>query len=259
MSESYCQVIELGKIGSHPNADLLEITQVMNAYPCIVKKGDFKEGEKAVYISVDMLVPTKDPRFSFLTENEDKEFVRIKAKKLRGIFSMGLLIKAEESWELGQDVREFLGVKKYEPDAHFVLQGENESDKSGMPVYTDIEGFRKYKNLFDEGEEVVITEKLHGCLHKNSLILLEDGREVFIKNIQVGDRVLTLNEQTKVFEVKNVKNVLIQKKTNKLRWFKFILENGRELVVTEDHPILTKNRGWIEAKDLTINDELTGV
>lgn len=174
MSEFHVQVVEIGKFGKHPNADSLSIIQVMGSYPCIFRTGDFQTGDKAVYIPVDAMVPAKDPRFSFLTEDEMKEWVRVKAKKLRGIFSMGLLIKADPSWEVGTNVQELLGIRKYEPPeegAH--TGGENEKDPGFLPSYTDIEGLRKYKHLLVPGEEVVLTEKIHGA---NARFVYRDGR-----------------------------------------------------------------------------------
>jgi RNA ligase (TIGR02306 family) len=173
MSEFHVVVVEIGKFGKHPQADSLSILQVMGAYPCIFRTGDFQEGDKAVYIPVDSLVPAKDPRFSFLTESETKEWVRIKARKLRGLFSMGLLVKADPSWEVGQNVQEQLGIKKYEPEEKLALNTENEHDYGFMPCYTDIEGLRKYKHILVPGEDVSILEKIHGS---NQRVVYRDGR-----------------------------------------------------------------------------------
>ena len=164
MSEFHVIVVELGKIGKHPNADTLSITQVMGGYPCIIRTGEFQPGDKAVYVPVDSLVPLKDPRFTFLSDRADKEYQRVKAKKLRGIFSMGLLTKADPSWEVGQNVQEALGILKWEPEIDKIsTNGECEKDWGFMPRYTDIEGLRKYKKLLQPGEEVVLTEKIHGA------------------------------------------------------------------------------------------------
>lgn len=156
MSEFRVVVTKLEKISKHPNADSLSISNVLG-YPVIFKTGNYIEGEKVVYISIDAVVPLNDSRFSFLKD------ARIRAIKLRGIFSMGLIIKANDEWIEEQDVRNELGITKYEPPEPINLTGENEKDNSNMPHYTDIEGFRKYSNIIKEGEEIVITEKLHGC------------------------------------------------------------------------------------------------
>lgn len=53
-----------------------------------------------------------------------------------------------------------------------------------------------------------------------------------------------------------VNGVLTQPITDGLDWFELEFDNGRVLRCTEDHPILTHNRGWVIAKDLTEKDEI---
>lgn len=157
MSEWRVQVVEVGKIGKHPNADTLSISHVMGNYPVIFRTGDYQTGDKAVYVPVDSIVPSDDPRWDFLDNHR-----KIKAKKLRGIFSMGLLTPADPAWEVGQLVHEELRIEKYEPPPLIGGVGENESCPFHFPVYTDIEGYRKYGHMLEIGEEVVLTEKIHG-------------------------------------------------------------------------------------------------
>lgn len=75
---------------------------------------------------------------------------------------MGLLIKAEKEWIEGQEVGALLGITKYEPPPDASTYGDNEKDH-GQAIIYDIEGFRRYPELIKEGEEVWITEKIHGC------------------------------------------------------------------------------------------------
>jgi len=167
MSEFKVEVVKLGKIEKHPNADRLEMTTVNNGYPVISQTGLWKEGDLAVYVPVDAIVPTDQERWSFLDGHG-----RIKAKKLRGIFSMGLITKPEPDWKEGQDVQAELGITKWEPDAQLSTAGDTEPDPFPLPVY-DIEGLRKYPNILQAGEEVVITEKIHGT---NARYVFHQGR-----------------------------------------------------------------------------------
>jgi RNA ligase (TIGR02306 family) len=117
---------------------------------------------------VDAIVPAGDPRWAFLQGRN-----RIKARKLRGVFSMGLLAAADPSWSEGQDVREVLRVTKYEPPEPLVMGGENEKNPGFLPNYTDIDGLRRWPGVLIDGEEVVITEKIHGT---NGKFLFHEGR-----------------------------------------------------------------------------------
>jgi RNA ligase (TIGR02306 family) len=172
MSEFHVRVVELHGIAPHPNADTLSVVQVDGGYPCVVRTGEFEEGGKAVYVPVDSLVPVANERFAFMASGK-RTHERVKAKRLRGIFSMGLLVRAEDSWAVGQNVQTELGITRYEPPEPPTMDGENERDPGFMPCYTDVEGLRKYGHLLCIGEEVVVTEKLHGA---NARFCFRDGR-----------------------------------------------------------------------------------
>lgn len=158
MSEFHVEVVRVGRIEEHPNADMLEVTRVYD-YPVIVRKGDFKEGDLAVYVPVDSVVPDR-PEWAFFQGHR-----RIKAKKLRGIYSQGLLVHTPEgAWRVGTDVREFMGIDKYEPPLSMITGGECERGPTDwtFPTYTDIEGLRRYPNVLEPGEPVIMAEKIHG-------------------------------------------------------------------------------------------------
>lgn len=55
MSEIKCEVLRLGTVKPHPNADRLEIAEVMGTQ-CIVPKGVYKTGSPAVWIPPGMLI-----------------------------------------------------------------------------------------------------------------------------------------------------------------------------------------------------------
>lgn len=67
-------------------ADKIEVADVLG-WKCVVKKGEFKVGEKIVYIEVDSVMPAI-PEFEFLKERN----YRIKTIKLKGQVSMGLVL-----------------------------------------------------------------------------------------------------------------------------------------------------------------------
>lgn len=91
-------------------ADKIEVATVLG-WKCVVKKGEFKIGDKIVYIEVDSIVPEK-PEFEFL---RSKKF-RIKTIKLKGQISQGLVIKLPITLKdkpIGTDVTKDIGIIKY--------------------------------------------------------------------------------------------------------------------------------------------------
>ena len=115
MSEYYTQVVRIEKLEPHPNADTLDIATVLGSYPVIVKRGEFQVGGLAAYFSVDAMVPVACPSFSFLaSRSKGKSHHRIRAMKLRGVFSMGLLVPCPQHWSEGENVASYFGVVKYE-------------------------------------------------------------------------------------------------------------------------------------------------
>jgi tRNA-binding EMAP/Myf-like protein len=118
VSQFTVPVVRINKIEKHPNADSLSITEVEGC-PVIFQTAGIKLGDLAVYVPVDAVVPLTNPEFAFLATKEGQQTARIKAKKLRGIFSMGLLmpvsmLPGDPSQHLGEDVAEVLGIVKYE-------------------------------------------------------------------------------------------------------------------------------------------------
>lgn len=179
MSEFHVQVVRLGKVGKHANADTLSITSIHGGYPVIFKSGAFSPGDLAVHVPPDALVPVDRPEFSWLADKAHNGVHRVRYAKLRGVPSFGFLVpvpgtpNGDEALSEGQDVRHLLGITKHEPPACYQMEGQGEMltcPVGDMVPHYDIEGLRKYESLFTPGESVVITEKIHGS----------NGRWVFV-------------------------------------------------------------------------------
>lgn len=99
---------EVAEIVSIPGADAIEVA-VVDGWSCVVKKGEFKAGERAVYFEIDSILPYGDERFAFLMSRSCKmqptedggllEGHRLRTIKLRGQVSQGLLIPVPQDWK----------------------------------------------------------------------------------------------------------------------------------------------------------------
>jgi RNA ligase (TIGR02306 family) len=146
-------------------------------YTCLVRTEDWAGKTIAAYVPVDTLVPVDKPAFSFLADKAKDGWHRVKAVKLRGIFSQGLLVPFPDDWkfappQIGESYADYFGVKKYEEP----VTAEKGDDASPPPLdvkYTEIEHLRRYQHVFAPGEAVVATEKIHGA---NARYTWQDGQ-----------------------------------------------------------------------------------
>ncbi len=180
MSDFKVEVVAIADVRPHENADALDILKVFD-FPVIAKRGEYKVGDLAAYVPVDAIVPdTDDWRWLNGGLPLKLKHARIKAKKLRGVFSMGLLVKPPTGASVGDDVSAALGIVKYEEVEPSTYAGgvkgasiDAEPDPGFIPHYTGIESLRRYAHILDLDEEVVITEKIHGA---NARYGWRDGR-----------------------------------------------------------------------------------
>lgn len=83
------------------------------------------------------------------------------------------------------------------------------------------------------------------CLAENTIILIDDGntgKEIEIKDVQVGDKIATISGWEKVTK----KKLTIHQRSVKI---------NEEVDASFEHPFMTQ-RGWVEAKDLVVGDTI---
>ncbi|MCC8028302.1 MAG: 2'-5' RNA ligase [Lachnospiraceae bacterium] len=104
-------------------ADRIECARILG-WNVVVKKGEFKEGDRCVYFEVDSFLPVCE-QFEFLRDscyrkNETAgEGFRLQTQKFRGQISQGLVLPLSilppgREYVQGDDVTELLGVRKWE-------------------------------------------------------------------------------------------------------------------------------------------------
>ena len=161
----------------------------------------YKTGDYVVYIPEASLVPEWILKKMGFWDDQGRGLLsgrngnRVKIIKLRGEYSTGLMYPAniedgklylkldaaeeakvsvnyqdmgsivfdEPEVEVGEDVANLLGITKYEPAIPQQMQGVVGS-LFGYTKSYDIESIQNYPDTFKDGDEVVVTEKLHGTL-----------------------------------------------------------------------------------------------
>jgi RNA ligase (TIGR02306 family) len=158
-----------------PGADAIECATV-GGWKVVIRKGEFRAGDLAVYCEIDSWIPTEIA--PFLTKgSEPREFEgvkgeRLRSVRLRGQLSQGLLLSLDavlpftNSFVEGSDVSEVLNIRKWEMPIPAQLAGEVKGPFPSQIPKTDQE---RCQNLVDEirstiADETVfeVTEKLEG-------------------------------------------------------------------------------------------------
>jgi RNA ligase (TIGR02306 family) len=162
-------------------ADKIILANVLG-WSVIVKKDEYKVGDYGIYIPIDTMINPKQDCFSFLmNKNNPDEWVRIKTLKMKGVFSQGLLIPISSipsgNYSEGDDVSQFLEIKKYEKENLIVVNGTTthfEPFPTDIVPITDEDNLKTYNHVLSEfyGEDVYITMKMDGSsmtvIHKDN-------------------------------------------------------------------------------------------
>lgn len=202
--------LERLRILPHPNADALELAEV-GLYRAVVRKGEYKTGDYALYIPEQALLPAELVEELGLTGRlAGPEKNRVKAVRLRGELSQGIVCRPASvalDWnnddgrrflaELGQqmgDSRDFaeeLGITKWEPPIPVGMAGDVEAAPH-LLRWIEIENIKRYPTMFEPGEEVVATEKIHGTCFLLTYDVEED--KILVSSKGMGGKNLALKE-----------------------------------------------------------------
>ncbi|MBV9229164.1 MAG: RNA ligase (ATP) [Chloroflexi bacterium] len=167
MSSLIVPIAIIEKITPHPNADALELAQVLG-WQLVVRKGEYQINDRIVYFPIDTVLPLELSEKLGVTRYLSKQ--RIRCAKLRGEPSFGLAIKPDnEDWQIGENVAEYYHVSRYEPPVR-PGPGDAESDHPLFMEYTEIENMRNFPDIFEDGETVILSEKVHGTQCRTAMV-----------------------------------------------------------------------------------------
>jgi len=223
MSSLIVEVCKVDKVQKHPRADRLAIATVKGWKTCIridpdTKEPEFKEGDLCIFIPPDAILPPElanDPDDSetpgrlgvikylgALPKNVDgvrPAGGRVKATRLRSEPSYGLIVHIDPSkgddlnWNVGADVTEYFGITKWEPpvESH---EGDAAPEHPRFHSYTDIEHYGNHHEVLVEGEQVVLTEKIHGKNSRVGLVIDSDDKGNAVSRWMAGSHAVNRKE-----------------------------------------------------------------
>lgn len=192
---------EVLTVHEHPNADALELAQV-GLYRAVVAKGAFRTGETAVYIPEQSVLPADLIEELGLTGRlAGSDADRVRAVRLRGELSQGIVCRPKALADVdlaqaaldGTDFAERLGIVKWVPPIPPTMNGDVESAPDLLP-WVDIENIQRFPGIFEPGEAVVLTEKLHGSACLLTYCREAEGGRVQVSSKGFGAKSLALKE-----------------------------------------------------------------
>ncbi|MFD7259791.1 RNA ligase (ATP) [Streptomyces sp. NPDC059874] len=187
-------------VHEHPNADALELAQV-GLYRAVIAKGAYRTGEFALYIPEQAVLPAELIEELGLTGRlAGSSADRVKAVRLRGELSQGLVCRPRaladvdlaRAAEEGTDFAELLGITKWSPPIPTSMAGDVEAAADLLP-WVDIENLQRYPQIFEEGEQVVLTEKLHGTASLFTYVAEEE--RILVTSKGFGSKGLAIKEE----------------------------------------------------------------
>lgn len=194
----------VSKLEQIENADRILKATVMG-WSLVVRKGEFEVGDRCVFFEIDSILP--ETNWSEFMRS--KKF-RVKTCKLRGIFSQGLAlpisilggknpkrnildkILGRDGWNVGTDVTDYLGVKKFDIEVVNRSGGFKSGQKLGnfpsfIPKTDEIRiqsDLQKLERI--NGKEIYITTKCDGTsstfYKDDSLVVCSRNRKVAVGN-----------------------------------------------------------------------------
>ena len=264
----------------HPNADKLLVARV-GLFPLVVgKSNNFEDGQIVIFAPKRSLLP-EWLRSHYNNEETGESYLKngttVRSVTLRGQLSEGCtispdivnekLIENEETKEfpqfigktledlIGEDISPLLGITEYIPPIPDEFAGELEQITGINVNQHDVESFTIFKDEFSEDEEVVVTEKLHGCKIYDTLVNTDHGK------LKIGDivenkmnvLVESFNHETGKKEFKPINNYFNHGPSDD--WYELELEDGKTITITGNDRVYLPELGiYRHVRDLEVGD-----
>lgn len=262
------------------SADRLLVAAV-DTFPLVVGKDNGYEEDQIVVFAPKRSVLPEWLRPHYVNEDTGSSYLKngttVRSIKLRGELSEGCTIspdlveeklrKNDETGEfpelvgktlediVGQDISEFLGITEYIPPIPSELAGQVARLPYTQYSFHDVENFTINKKRFVEDEEVIASEKLHGCKIYETIVITNKGK------LKIGDivenkmdvLVESFNHETNKKEFKPINNYFNHGQSDD--WYKLELEDGKTITITGNDRVYLPDLGiYRHVRDLELGD-----
>ena len=158
---NYVKTVTVKEIMPVANADALDVVKFEEAgWQVVVKKGTVKVGDKHFFLPPESVLPLELSDALEVTKYLQRG--KIKVIKLRGEFSEGLLADEAKCKPYLDYILQWEDLPAIEMQGTPERKREKELSNGKFPVFYKIPNLMNDLSILTEGEEVWVTEKIHG-------------------------------------------------------------------------------------------------
>lgn len=161
-------------------------------------------------------------------------------------------VKSKHNYEITDKLRaelfNYINDHKVMPSMRAMMSAGKAAERDNTCVYNCSYLPVDDPKSFDEAMHILM------CFDPDTLIKTKYGNKK-ISELSYEDLVLSYDEITNQYEYINPTNI-IENFTEEKEKIELEMEDGSIIRCTSDHKFLTKNRGWVEAKELNEYDEI---
>lgn len=151
--------------------------------------------------------------------------------------------------EVKEQIRDAITNTKVMPSMRSMMTAGKALDRDHVAGYNCSYVAVDHPRVFDETMYILM------CFAPDTLIKTKLGDKK-ISEITFDDEILTFNRESGEYEYIKPSNI-VETPSKDREKIELEFEDGYVVKCTADHKFLTSNRGWVEAQDLTEEDDIT--
>ena len=257
MSHELAVISRIQKITPIEGKDFIELAKIQN-YDSVVQKGEYKEGDIAIYVFYDSILPQRE-EFEFLRKrcwSPKYQGFRIRPMKLGNVVSEGLVLPMSvlpqnKKYKVGDVVTDDLGIVLYDPE--YNPQKPKQEPKGLFKALMRFKTFRKAYNAFLAYKKAHSSKNYPNWITKSD----EDNIEKLWDKVKDCEAPFFLTEKVEGMST----SYAIEKGKFKVYSHNWLVKEGTWVEYAVKHDIEKKLRNYCKAhnlKSICIQGELIG-
>jgi len=274
------------KISAHPNPEVHSLAVGLVCNETVICGINIPDGTLGIYFPCELQLSQEFAEANDLVRRKDAQGKpaggmfdinrRVRLQTFKGVRSNGFWISLDSLSKLGGDIStlkegDMIDEWNRKPicNKYFSRRNPPKSSNKGalrkserytylFPEHKDTEQFKHHLKNFNEGDEIIISLKVHGCVHEDTLVTtLEDGiikiKDLFDNKTKKHILCRDLTNEVDIFS--EIDNYYLLK--NHGEWYEIELENGQKLKITGNNPVwLSDEKIYKRVDELSVGENI---